>query len=133
MATARFIELRGFRVWYERELARSHLHLLLTLLCAVALLGALEALMNAHGATRLLLAGCLCTAAGVGAWALRRYLFLLMRSEHLARQAVCPQCQVYARWRVDAAPAGEAPSRDDAAARLHVTCRACGHRWRIDC
>ena len=128
MAIVPFIELRGFRPWYERELARSHRQLLLLLLSAVALLGGLEALFAARGATRLLLALCLLAAAGVGGWALRRYLFLLMRAEHLARQAVCPHCQAYARWRVESALSHEAQSL-----RMAVHCQACGHRWRIEC
>ena len=128
MAIVPFIALRGFRPWYERELARSHRQLLLLLLSALALLGGLEALFAARGATRLLLALCLLAAAGVGAWALRRYLFLLMRAEHLARQAVCPQCHVYARWRVE-----PAPNPDAQPLHMAVHCQACGHRWRIEC
>jgi hypothetical protein len=122
------IESLGFRPWYERELARSHRQLLLLLLSAVAMLGALEALFAAQGAARLLLAVCLLSAAGVGAWALRRYLFLLMRAEHMARQAVCPHCHSYARWNVEAGQ-----SREDEPLSMAVNCKACGHRWLIAC
>ena len=34
-----------------------------------------------------------CVAVGV--YSLRRYLYLLMRAEAVANQAVCPKCQTY--------------------------------------
>lgn len=119
------IRERGFRKWYERELTRGHLHLVLLLACAVGALGALEALSQARGGDRLLVVASLLIAVGVGAWAGRRYLFHLMRAELIASQAVCNECRTYARWRVE---------REDAAAEaLAVRCANCGHRWRIDC
>ncbi len=128
MSIPALIERRGFRKWYEGELVRGHSQLVLLLLCTVGALGALEAFREAHGTDRLLLALCFAAAAAVGAWSLRRYLFHLMRAESLAHQADCPACRAYARWQVEASAADD----DGRAATMHVRCRGCGHRWRID-
>ena len=60
-----------------------------------------------------------CAAGGL--WALRRYLFLLMRAEAIAQQAECPHCQAYGRLDCEA-------ERED---EVRVRCRRCGHRWSI--
>jgi hypothetical protein len=125
------IQQRGFRKWYERELIRSHSHLVLLLFCGLAVVGALEALSGRTLADRLLLAACLLVAAAIGAWAMRRYLFFLMRAEAIANQAVCPACAVYARWTVEHDEAAD--TRTGTPAAMAVCCRACGHRWRIAC
>lgn len=142
MAIQQSIRNRGFRKWYERQLLVGHSHLLLLLLCTLALLGAFEA-FSEPGADRALIVVALLVAAGLGAWALRRYMFLLMRAELIANQAVCPKCKAYARWQIDepAALAGRArpPSSDDddsddddgSSETMLVCCRKCQHRWRI--
>jgi len=116
------IRRRGFRGWYQAELLRSHGHLLLLLACALALAAGIEVMVRHIGGQRLLVAGCLLVAGGIGAWALRRYLFLLMRAEHIAHQAVCGSCKAYGRWQVE---------RELGDTRIEVCCRACGHRWPI--
>lgn len=130
MSLAQSISKRGFRKWYERELLVGHLHLVLLLLCTLALLGALEA-FSEPGARRLLMAICVLLAAVIGLWALRRYFYLLLRAEHIANQAVCAQCAVYGRWTVEQQmPANDAAG---APARMQVCCRSCAARWTIDC
>ncbi len=119
------IKEHGFRKWYTRELTRGHVHLLLLLACVVGALGALEALSQVHGANRLPVVASLLVALGVGAWAGRRYLFHLTQAEFIAKQAVCPKCRTYARWRVE----GDQPG--DGA--FGVRCSNCDHRWHIDC
>lgn len=116
------IRKRGFRKWYERELIAGHSHLVLLVLATLALLGALEAFSDRTGSERLWMAASFATAGVVGVWALRRYLFHLMRAESAAHQAVCPGCRAYARWRVEG---------DDEPEALAVCCRDCGTRWRI--
>jgi ABC-type nickel/cobalt efflux system permease component RcnA len=115
----------GFRKWYERELLIGHAHLALLLLCCVGLMLALEAAFRFRTPQDQvidLVAVVLC--AGAGLWSLRRYLRLLMRAETIAHQADCPACQAYGRLAlVDPTAQG-----DDVA----VSCRACGHRWRIE-
>ena len=124
------IRAKGFRRWYERELVRGHSHLVLLVLCALALMGALEAFSSGRGADRLLMVASVLVAAAIGAWALRRYLFHLMRAELIANQAVCPHCKVYARWGVEAHH--EAPvDQPDGNSTMQVCCRACQHRWTI--
>ncbi|MBK6470167.1 MAG: hypothetical protein IPF94_05355 [Betaproteobacteria bacterium] len=136
MAITQAIQRRGFRKWYERELLVGHSHLVLLLLSAVTLLGGMEAFTQPDG-QRWLMGACVVVAAAIGLWALRRYLFLLTRAEHIANQAVCAQCQAYGRWAVE--PRAGQPraadgmaSDDGEAARMQVCCRGCGFRWQIE-
>jgi hypothetical protein len=117
------IQKVGFRKWYERELLRSHGHMLLTLLCAIGIMGALESASDAGSMaerTGNLLTMLLCTGAGL--WSLRRYLFLLNHAEAVASQADCPQCGTYARLRLVGSDGS----------RVQVCCRQCSHEWPID-
>jgi predicted Zn finger-like uncharacterized protein len=114
----------GFRKWYERRLLHSHAHLVLTLLCAVGVLGAFEVYSRASPWTEQFLdALALVISAGVGIWALRRYLYLLMHAEATANQAACPACKAYARFSL------EHEALDGST--VQVACKACGHRWTI--
>jgi predicted Zn finger-like uncharacterized protein len=114
----------GFRKWYQRELTRSHLSLVVLLLCGVGAMVALElvsrqAPMSDRIGSLVLMLAC----AAVGAVSLRRYLFLLMRAEQAAREAVCPACATYGRLDL----ADDAPRRQEA----DVRCRKCRHVWRM--
>jgi predicted Zn finger-like uncharacterized protein len=111
----------GFRKWYERALIQSHLYLLLTLLCTVGLLATFEAFGQARGHDRLFDAMAVVLFGVVGGLALRRYIALLMRAEHTANQAVCPQCQTYGVLKVE--------EEDRRERRLKVACKRCGHHW----
>lgn len=114
----------GFRRWYERELLSGHAQLVLLMLCTVGFMACLEVMSSLHGGERLLnaLYAVLCALAGV--WALRRYLFLLMRAESIANQANCPACGTYGRLRL----VSEDPQHQD----LTVSCRHCQATWRIE-
>jgi ABC-type nickel/cobalt efflux system permease component RcnA len=131
MTDTAYLRARGFRRWYERELTRSHLHLVLLLLCAVALMAAMEAFSTHQGGQPLLMVASMLIAGVLGVWALRRYLFHLMRAELIAHQAVCPQCQAYGRWRVESHAEARASEGADAAASTEVRCSKCGHGWTI--
>lgn len=125
MKTARTIERVGFQKWYERELIQSHLHLVLLLLCAIGLLAGAELYMTQRAwSDQLVALLCALVSAGIGVWALRRYLYLLTHAEHVANQAVCPECKTYARWKLT----GE----DERNQRLRVRCRQCNHEWEIE-
>lgn len=131
MTTHAYIAARGFRRWYERELIRGHAHLVLLVLCMLAVLGALEAVRDLGGAGRWASMGLSVLVAGaIGVWSLRRYLFLLLRAERVANQAVCPKCGTYARWRI----VGHDLHDEDESlpSSLHVRCQPCAHEWRID-
>jgi hypothetical protein len=113
----------GFRKWYERELLSSHAHLLLTVLCSVALIGLLEVFPASSGPDKLLNVLLFIASGAIGLWALRRYLYLLMRAEDVANQANCPDCGAYARFDVS----GE----DRRSGHTRVRCRACQREWTI--
>ncbi len=119
------IRRAGFRKWYERRLMQGHAHLVLLLLCAIAILGAAEA-FSTRGTDAAPAAMLLCGVLGavIGVWALRRYLYLLTHAERMADQAVCKQCNTYAKWDIVA----EEPQQ----AAMQVCCRHCGHRWRMN-
>ena len=116
------VERVGFRKWYERELLSSHAHMVLTVLCTVGLLGSFEAMRGASEGDRALNLISVVLCAGIGLWALRRYLFLLTRAEDVANQANCDGCGEYGRFKVVGA-------RADA---TDVCCKRCEHTWTIN-
>lgn len=131
MPMHQYIAAHGFRKWYERELIRGHSHLVMLLLCAIAVIGGFEAMAELPRAQRWAsMAVSVLVAAAVGAWAMRRYLFLLLRAERVANQAVCPQCETYARWQILHHDVHE--EDEQRTSTLTVRCRKCQHEWRID-
>lgn len=125
MKLAEGIRRHGFRKWYERQLMKSHGHLVLTFLCMVGVFAAIDGMRGALGwAERAegILTAVVCTAAGL--WALRRYLWLMQHAELAAHQAECPQCKAYGRL--------ELVQSDASGDRVAVRCRGCGHGWRIE-
>lgn len=124
MTLAEGIRRHGFRTWYERELLRGHAHLVLVLACALGVMMALEAAFRFRTPLDQLIdiaSVVVCTATG--AWALRRYLRLLMRAEALAHQADCPACKAYGRL--------ELVRPDAQGDSVGVRCRTCHHEWQI--
>jgi len=114
----------SFRKWYQSELTRSHLGLLLLILSALGLLASLELVgrdmptSNRLGALVLMI-----VCGGVSVWSVRRYFFLMMRAENVASQAICPHCQTYGRLALER----DEPQQES----LQVSCRNCRHAWRI--
>jgi len=124
MKLADGIRKHGFRKWYERELLQSHAHLLLTFLCVIGLFAAFEALgrfRSLGDQVTDIVAIALCT--GIGVWALRRYLRLLMHAEVTAHQADCPGCKAYGRFKLE--------SENERDGSVQVCCTKCQHRWTI--
>ncbi|NPC56606.1 hypothetical protein [Caenimonas soli] len=113
----------GFRKWYERELLSSHAYLVLAFLSVIGLIGSMEAFGLGSNYDKVTNVVSIVVCAVVGAWSLRRYLFLLMRAEEVANQANCSACGEYGRFTV----VGEDRSR----AETEVRCRKCSHRWTI--
>lgn len=126
------IRRHGFKKWYERELLVGHAHLVAVIVCTLGLMMALEATTRFRSTADQLIdlvAVFICAAAGL--WALRRYLFLLLRAESIANQADCPRCKVYGRLELAqpaALPSRAAPAEEQ---RLAVRCRSCAHEWDI--
>lgn len=124
MRLADGIRKHGFRKWYERELTQSHVRLVLLLLCTIGLLSSFELFSGQRPLLDQfdnLVALLLC--AGIGIWALRRYLYLLMHAEAIASQAVCPACESYGRLQLI--------QDDEPNERVKVKCRGCAHEWHI--
>jgi len=113
----------GFRKWYERELLSGHAHMLLALLCTIALLASLELFQGGTVAEKLVDVGIFFTSGAIGLWALRRYLYLLMHAEAMADQANCPGCKEYGRLTV--------VEEDRRNGQLLVRCRKCSHEWSL--
>lgn len=114
----------GFRKWYERELLSSHAHMLLALLCTIALIATMELFQGGTLEEKLLDVLLFIVSGGLGLWALRRYLYLLMHAEEVANQAECTQCKTYGRLDV--------VSEELSAGRTLVHCRKCAHEWPIE-
>jgi hypothetical protein len=111
----------GFRKWYERELLSSHAHMVLAFLSAIGLVASVEVHHTTESTAQGLLFVLVC--AGIGLWALRRYIFLMMRAEGTANQASCPECGEYGRFRI----VRERPRERE----LGVRCRKCDREWAI--
>ena len=124
MKLADGIRKHGFRKWYERELLRSHAHLVLTFLCMIGVFAAVEAMgHNRSWFDQAVDLGAIVLCTGVGIWALRRYLYFLNHAEMTANQADCPQCKAYASFKL------EGENTQDRS--VVVCCRKCQHRWTI--
>ena len=118
------IQEGGFRRWYQRELLSGHAHLVLLVLSTVATIGCLEVMGSLDRFERLLNSVYIVLCVGIGIWALRRYVHLLMRAEAIAHQANCPQCGRYGLLAV--------VNEDRPHQRLRVRCRKCEAHWHIE-
>jgi predicted Zn finger-like uncharacterized protein len=116
------IARHGFRKWYERELLSGHAHMVLCFLAVLAMIGALEAFREASLGGKLLDVALMLASGAIAFWALRRYLFLLTRAEHIANQANCPQCGSYGLLR----------SESSTPRHTRVRCKQCDHAWDIE-
>ena len=113
----------GFRKWYERELLSSHAHMVLALLGVIAMLGSMEAMRGMPYSQQFMNLVMLITSGLIAFWALRRYLFLLMRAEVVANQASCEDCGEYGRFTID--------ELNGLPMQTRVCCMKCTHRWTI--
>lgn len=113
----------GFRKWYERELLSSHAHMVLAVLAVIAMLGSLEAMRGVPFGQQFMNLVFLLASGFIGYWALRRYLFLLMRAEVVANQASCEDCGEYGRFTIVDA--------EDQPLETRVCCMKCAHKWTI--
>jgi hypothetical protein len=114
----------GFRKWYERELIFSHIYLALALVALAGLLGAIEVFSSASLLEKIMDVAFVVICAAVVFVAAQGYLSSLADAETVANQATCGECKTYGRL--------EVASEERASDGLHVSCKRCGHRWRID-
>lgn len=113
----------GFRKWYERELLSSHAYMVLAILSLVAVVASFEAFSAATGYQKALDLVFILVSGAIGLWAIRRYLFLLLRAEGVANQASCEDCGSYGRFTVVA--------EDRSHTETQVRCSKCEHLWTI--
>ena len=97
--------------------------MVLAFLSVIGLLASMEAARGAQGGWQAVDAVFVFVCAGIGIWAMRRYLFLLMRAEEAANQASCPACGDYGRFQVVHGRSHEQ--------QFDVQCRKCTHGWTI--
>ena len=115
----------SFRKWYERELLGSHAYMVLLLLCTIGLLAAFEVYSKGSSLNdKLIDVAAVMVFTVVGAWSLRRYLYLLMRAERVANQAVCKCCDTYGKLSL--------VREDREANQVTVRCKKCQHEWPIE-
>ena len=120
MRLADGIRQHGYMKWYERELTRGHVRLVVLIACTLALLAIVELMgrrppLLEQAVNVIALVG----AGWVGVQSLRRYLYLLLHAESVASQAICPSCKTYGRLEL----VGDDPKHD----RVRVACRGCRH------
>lgn len=117
---ARSIEKLGFKRWYERQLIESHVWLVTSILCGLAICAVLELVgLQLRSLASLATFG-LVYVAGVLAWhGLKRYRTIMGEAERLSEQSTCRSCRTYAAFDLT----GERP--------LQARCRKCGHEWRF--
>ena len=137
MASLDRIRTDGFRRWYERQLIECHAWLVTWFLGLIVLVAGLE---MAGGGAGLRVQGAVMGFAGLAvtlfSWA--RYRLLLEVAERLGEQAVCPQCDAYAKFAIAASgptpmPDGGDPSLENHGGGiwLRAHCRKCGHEWMM--
>ncbi len=114
----------GFRKWYERELLSSHAHMILAFLCIIGMMASFEAFRGGTVGEKLFDAAAILACGGIGLWALRRYLALLLNAENIANQANCAKCSTYGLFTLlnENRPHGQ----------TQVRCRKCHHDWWIE-
>ena len=133
MSPADGISKLGFRRWYERQLIESHGCLVTGFMCLILIAASFEgfSIRDASASTFITLATMF--AAGlVGCGALKRYIDVLQRAEHIAEHSVCASCSTYGRLTVLGASSAQSAADDVSTSWMRVACRKCGHEWLID-
>jgi hypothetical protein len=122
MEPARSIGKIGFRRWDERRLIESHAWLVTSLLCALAISVALEALNFRESSVNTVITIAFCFVGGLFSWhGLRQYGSLMRQAETLAEHSRCGSCREYDKFHM----VGEYPT-------MTVRCRKCGNQWDLD-
>lgn len=137
MASLDRIRTDGFRRWYERQLIDCHAWLVSWFLGLIVLVSGIE-VGGAGGASRI--SGALMVLGGMAVvwYSWSRYHLLLEIAERLGEQAVCPGCQVYGKFKVQASRPAQLPDGGDPSLAHHggglwlrVQCSKCGEEWML--
>jgi len=128
----------GFRRWYERQLIDCHAALVTCFLCGITVAALLEQVTFVDFGWRPVAVVMVVAAAIALGWlAWRRYITVLQRAERYGERSICPNCNTYARFEIEATGMDAYP---DAAARavaplesawIRVRCRKCATVWRM--
>ena len=134
MGLAEGIRKIGFRRWHERQLLEGHLYLATSLLCVVVALAAVESFSSRLFSVDFVV-GLVVTLAGgaVAAWALARYVRMLLTAQYAAERSVCSRCKAYGL--LEATGSQEISRRQNADLAIvptPVRCRKCGNEWTIE-
>jgi hypothetical protein len=135
MASLDRIRTDGFRRWYERQLIECHAWLVTWFLGLIVLVAGLEIAGSGAG---LRVQGAVIGLAGLAvtlfSWG--RYRLLLEIAERLGEQAVCPGCNAYAKFSIEASGPNPMPDGGDTSLENHgggiwlrARCRSCGIKW----
>ncbi len=131
------ISRMGFRKWYERELIDSHVSLVTCVLSAFVAAACFETFtLPAPPLTALLQAGGMIGGAALTWASWLRYRRIMLRAWRFGEQAVCKQCTLYGRFNILASGAITPPSTEDephpaSQVWMNVSCKRCGHTWRM--
>lgn len=131
-SAAEGIRRLGFRRWYERELIEGHAWLVTGFLSLIVVAVCLEQIDWRRPVQEA--ASILYIVAGVllCLFSLRRYSRILIRAECLGGQSTCAQCSTYGVLQVLDAGAPADAEHSAEMGWLRVSCRRCGHQWRIE-
>jgi len=114
----------GFHRWYERTLIEGHAWLAAALLGAILLFAGVERLsLRGSGWEPVAFVVLVLGAGGLAAWALHRYLAMLVLAQRAAERSTCGHCAAYGLLELT----GKQIARDAVAVR----CRKCGNEWTI--
>ncbi len=135
MQVTEYIQRHGFRRWYERQLIESHAYLALGFIALILMLAGMEVLGDTDAGPRYLIILTSAAVGGVLMWvAWRRFNTLLMRAEHFAEAATCPQCKAWGKFKVLAQESARAEDPPEAGRPhwLKVRCTKCEAAWRLE-
>jgi len=123
----------GFRRWYERQLIESHLYLVSSFLCLIAVIAALEGFSFREPGWEPMLRIVVILGGSIACfWTLQRYMSMLHYAQYTAERSVCGRCSAYGRLElcsVTAAVPEDSPR--EAEESVAVRCSKCGHRWTL--
>ena len=133
MSPADGISKLGFRRWYERQLIESHAYLVTGFLCLILIAASFEGLTLREASMQSLTTlATMFVAGAIGLAALKRYIDVLARAEHIAEHSMCPSCSAQGRLQIVGSGMERESSEDASGSWMRVQCRKCGHQWMIE-